>query len=167
MTRKEWAAIYQEAWGLYYSKAHMRTLLRRTAATKGPMASMVKMLLNFSLTVGLEGLHPIQSGVLRLQHPSERRPGLPSEFAWIFWPRFAWSTVRKTVTILVALAELTAEAVKAARDPNRQNYMDQALTPVNDDDEATLDLMTKTSGALAAVAHIKRVDELTHARGAA
>ena len=79
MTRKEWAAIYQEAWGLYYSKAHMRTLLRRTAATKGPMASMVKMLLNFSLTVGLEGLHPIQSGVLRLQHPSERRPGLPSE----------------------------------------------------------------------------------------
>ncbi len=167
MTRKEWAAIYQEAWGLYYSKAHMRTLLRRTAATKGPMASMVKMLLNFSLTVGLEGLHPIQSGVLRLQHPSERRPGLPSEFAWIFWPRFAWSTLRKTVTILVALAELTAEAVKAARDPNRQSYMDQALMPVNDDDEATLDLMTKTGGALAAVAHIKRVDELTHARGAA
>jgi hypothetical protein len=167
MTRKEWAAIYQEAWGLYYSKAHMRTLLRRTAATKGPMASMVKMLLNFSLTVGLEGLHPIQSGVLRLQHPSERRPGLPPEQAWIFWPRFAWSTMRKTATIVVALAELTAEAVKAAHDPNRQSYMDQALTPVNDDDEATLDLMTKTGGALAAVAHIKRVDELTHARGAA
>jgi hypothetical protein len=41
--------------------------------------------------------------------------------------------------------------------------MDQALTPVHDDDDETLDLMTKTTGARAAVAHIKRVDELTHA----
>jgi hypothetical protein len=37
------------------------------------------------------------------------------------------------------------------------------LTPVHDDDDETLDLMTKTTGARAAVAHIKRVDELTHA----
>ena len=41
--------------------------------------------------------------------------------------------------------------------------MDQALTPVSDDD-TSLDLMTKTGGAETAVAHIKRVDELTHAR---
>ncbi len=166
MTRKEWTAIYNEAWGLYYSKEHMRTLLRRTAATGGPMTSMVKMLLNFSVTVGLEGLHPIQSGVLRLRHPSERRPGLPVESALIFWPRLGWDTVRKTVTILFALSKLTASAMSAARDPNRYRYMDQALTPVGDDD-SSLDLMTKTGGAQAAVAHIKRVDRLTHARGAA
>jgi hypothetical protein len=41
--------------------------------------------------------------------------------------------------------------------------MDQALTPVRDDDEETLDLLTKTTGAKAAIAHLKRVDELTHA----
>jgi radical SAM superfamily enzyme YgiQ (UPF0313 family) len=166
MTRKEWTAIYKEAWGLYYSKEHMRTLLRRTAATGGPMASMVKLLLNFSLTVGLEGLHPIQSGVLRLRHPSERRPSLPVEPALIFWPRLGWDTVRKTVAILVALSKLAATAIGAARDPHRYRYMDQALTPVGDDD-SSLDLMTKTGGAQAAVAHIKRVDELTHARGTA
>ena len=79
---KELTAIYKEAWSLYYSKEHMRTLLRRTAATGGPMVSMVKLLLNFSLTVGLEGLHPIQSGVLRLRHPSERRPGLRQSQPW-------------------------------------------------------------------------------------
>jgi hypothetical protein len=162
MTREELTAIYKEAWGLYYSKEHMRTLLRRTAATGGPMASMVKLLLNFSLTVGLEGLHPIQSGVLRLRHPSERRPGLPAEPALVFWPRFGWDTVRKTVTILVALLKLSASAISAARDPDRHRYMDQALTPVGDDDNS-LDLMTKTGGAETAVAHIRRVDELTHA----
>ena len=52
------------------------------------------------------------------------------------------------------------------RDRNTRNYMDQALMPVHDDDE-TLDLLTKTSGAQAAVAHLKRVDKLIHAHGAA
>jgi hypothetical protein len=166
MARRDWAAIYQEAWGLYYSREHMRTLLRRTAATRGPMVSMVKLLLNFSLAVGLEGVHPLQTGVLRLRRPSERRPGLPPEPAWVFWPRVACDTARKTFRILCALAPLAADAVRAARDPERYRYMDQALTPVRDDDDVTLDLMTKTDGARAAVAHIKRVDELTHAFGA-
>jgi radical SAM superfamily enzyme YgiQ (UPF0313 family) len=163
MTRQEWAAIYQEAWGIYYSREHMRTLLRRTAATGAKLSSMVKLLLTFSLSNDLEGVHPIQVGILRRRHPSERRPGLQPEPALLFWPRLAWETTRKTGAILARLAWLTREAIKAARDPNRYAYMDQALTPVHDDDDDTLDLMTKTSGARAAVAHIKRVDELTHA----
>jgi hypothetical protein len=35
--------------------------------------------------------------------------------------------------------------------------------PVADDDDATLDLLTKTTGAVAAVAHIKKVAGLTGA----
>ena len=162
MTRQQWTAIYREAWDLYYTREHLRTLLRRTAATGGKLSSIVKILLNFSLTVRLEDVHPLQSGIFRLRHPSERRPGLPVEPAWIFWPRLAWDTARKTVTILSELAWLSAAAIRAARDPGRFGYMDQALTPVRDDDEETLDLTTKTAGARAAVAHIKRIDELTH-----
>ena len=44
-----------------------------------------------------------------------------------------------------------------ARDAKARVYMDQALTPVRDDEDVTLDLLTKTSGARAAVAHIKVV----------
>jgi len=43
-----------------------------------------------------------------------------------------------------------------------RNYMDQALTPVDDDGDETLDLLTKTTGARAAVAHVKKIAELTH-----
>src|SRR5271165_2406498 len=32
MSRAEWEAIYQEAWSLYYTPAHLRTLMRRAAA---------------------------------------------------------------------------------------------------------------------------------------
>jgi radical SAM superfamily enzyme YgiQ (UPF0313 family) len=167
MTRQEWLEIYQEAWGLYYSKEHMRTLLRRTAATGGKMSSMVKLLVTFSLTDGLEGVHPLQSGIIRLRHPSERRPGLPRERAWIFWPRLAWDTVRKTFVTLSRLSALSVVAIKAVRNPERHGYMDQALTPVHDDDDQVLDLMTKTGGARAAIAHIQRVDKLTHGLDAA
>jgi radical SAM superfamily enzyme YgiQ (UPF0313 family) len=166
MTRQEWLEIYQEAWRLYYSKEHMRTLLRRTAATGGKMSSMVKLLVTFSLTDGLEGVHPLQSGIIRLRHPSERRPGLPRERAWIFWPRLAWDTVRKTFITLSRLSELSVVAIRALRNPERHGYMDQALTPVHDDDDQALDLMTKTGGARAAIAHIQRVDRLTHGVGA-
>jgi hypothetical protein len=41
------------------------------------------------------------------------------------------------------------------------SYIGVALTPVVDDD-ATLDLLTKTSGAEAALAHIKKMAALTH-----
>jgi hypothetical protein len=32
MSKTEWEAIYLEAWSIYYSKEHLRTLLRRAAA---------------------------------------------------------------------------------------------------------------------------------------
>jgi hypothetical protein len=55
------------------------------------------------------------------------------------------------------------------RDPKAASYMDQALMPVTDDGDETSDLMTKTGGAQAAIAHIRKVNDLTHAqaRGAA
>src|SRR5271169_3037354 len=69
MSAVEWKAIYQEAWMLYYTPAHMKTLLRRAAATGVPIVSLVKMLVAFATTVALENVHPLQGGVLRLKHP--------------------------------------------------------------------------------------------------
>jgi hypothetical protein len=38
--------------------------------------------------------------------------------------------------------------------------------PVNREDDEVLDLLTKTTGARAAIEHLKRVHNLTHARTA-
>ena len=67
MSRQEWEDIYREAWSLYYTPKHMKTLLRRAAATGVPMTSLVKVLVTFATTVRLENVHPLQSGILRLQ----------------------------------------------------------------------------------------------------
>src|SRR5262249_8452109 len=102
----EWEAIYREAWSLYYTPEHMRTLMRRAAATGVPMGSLLKVLVSFATTVRLENVHPLQSGVLRLKHPSERRPGLPRERIWVFWPRFVWETLYKHVILAGVIARL-------------------------------------------------------------
>ena len=89
MSKEEWEDIYREAWSLYYTPKHMKTLLCRAAATGVPMGSLVKVLVTFATTVRLENVHPLQSGVLRFKRPSERRPGLPRENPLIFWSRYA------------------------------------------------------------------------------
>jgi hypothetical protein len=167
MSKAEWEAIYREAWSLYYTPEHMKTLMRRAAATGVPMGSLLKLLVSFATTVRLENVHPLQSGLFRLKHPSERRPGLPREQVWIFWPRFVWETLYKQLVLAGMIARLFALKISIARDPHARAYMDSALTPVGDDDDASLDLMTKTTGASAAIAHVRRVAELTSARSGA
>jgi radical SAM superfamily enzyme YgiQ (UPF0313 family) len=164
MTRAEWQAVYNEAWSLYYSRAHVETLLRRAAASGIPMMSFVKVLVPFITMVPLENVHPLQAGLFRLKHPDERRPELPREPALAFYPRFAWNFVVKHVKLIGIVWWILAIKWRIERDPNRLAYTDRALTPVHDDDEeATLDLLTKTSGVREALDHQKKVAQLTGA----
>jgi radical SAM superfamily enzyme YgiQ (UPF0313 family) len=164
MSPQVWQDIYREAWTLYYTPAHMKTLLRRGAAMGVPLGSLMRLLARFAFTLELERLHPLQSGILRLKHPSERRPGLPREMPLVFWSRFFWDTLRKHALAVAKITRLTLWMRAIARDPAARNYMDVALTPVNDDDDASLELLTRTSGARVAIAHAKKVAELTSAR---
>jgi hypothetical protein len=101
-----------------------------------------------------------------MKHPSERRPGLAPVNPCSFWPQFILETLRKQTIAIGTLIRLVRVMRSIQGDPNARNYMDQALMPVHDGDE-TLDLLTKTTGARAAVAHLRRVEKLIHERGAA
>jgi radical SAM superfamily enzyme YgiQ (UPF0313 family) len=163
MSRQEWQTSYREAWSLYYTPVHMKTLLWRAAATGVPLGSLVRLLARFALTDPLENVHPLQGGILRLKHPSERRPDLPRERPWVFWPRFMWDTLRTHAISAHMVMRLLLWKGAITRDPDARSYMDLALTPVRDDEDTTLDLLTKTAGARAAVAHINKINELTGA----
>ena len=167
MSKTEWEGIYREAWSLYYTPQHIKTLLRRAAATGLPMRSLVTVLVAFATSVRLENVHPLQAGLVRLKHPSERRPGLPPESAWIFWPRFVWQTLHSQAVFIGVTCRFLLWNAIVERNRNRLLYTDQALAPVGDDDDETLDLLTKTTGAVAAVAHVRQVAELTNAGQAA
>jgi hypothetical protein len=167
MTREELEAIYQEAWSLYYTHEHVETLLRRAVVTNIPLNSFIKVLVQFMTMMQVEKVHPLQSGLFRLRHISERRPGLPVESVFTFYPKLAWSLIANNLKLVSTIVWALKLKWRIQRDPNRFAYTDMALQPVRDDEEDTLDLLTKTAGAKAAIAHQKRVDELTHAHIAA
>jgi hypothetical protein len=161
MTRAELQAIYDEAWSLYYTPEHIETLMRRGGATGVSLNSLIKVLVPFSTTVQLENVHPLQAGLIRMRHPSERRSGLPRESRWQFYPRLISEILSKNFTLARTALRLLKVKRQILRDPNYRTYMDRALTPVNDDDEVTLDLLTKTAGVRAALDHQKKVARLT------
>ncbi len=163
MSREQWERIYREAWSIYYTPKHMKTLLRRAVATGVPVNSLIKVLVNFATTTRLENVHPLQGGIFRLKHPSERRPGLPREPSFVFWPRFVWETFRKHAIIIATIVRLFAFKLVITRDLAARMYKDRALTPVADDEDVTLNLLTNTTGGRAAVAHLKKIAQLTGA----
>jgi len=118
MSKQEWEAIYDEAWSVYYTPQHIEALMRRAAATGVLMRSLATTLLTFSTTVRLEKVHPLQSGLLRLKSPSERRPGLPRANPWVFWPGFSWETLRKHVDLALTVWRLARLRKAIERDPN-------------------------------------------------
>src|SRR5260221_12837113 len=62
MTDKDWQDIYHEAWSLYYTPEHTKTLLRRAMATGVPIGNLAKYLLTFSTTDRLERYIPSKAG---------------------------------------------------------------------------------------------------------
>lgn len=162
MTKREWEAIYREAWSLYYTPKHMKTLLRRAIATGVPVGSLVKVLVAFATMVPLEHVHPLQSGILRLKRRSERRPELPQENPLIFWPHFVCGTLAKHVILAATIVRLVSTGFLISQSPGSRKYMDRALMPVATDDEEKLDLFTRTTGGSAAVKHVKKIARLTH-----
>ncbi len=161
MSREQWEAIYREAWSIYYTPKHMKTLLRRAVATGVPVNSLIKVLVNFATTTRLENVHPLQGGIFRLKHPSERRPDLPRENSFSFWPRFVWEALTKHAVIIAMIVRLLALKLVIMWDPAARTYQDTALTPVADDEDMTLNLLTNTTGARAAVAHLRKIARLT------
>jgi Radical SAM superfamily len=161
MSTSEWAGIYTEAWSAYYSPDHMEVLLRRAAGSGIGMSSLVKLLYQFSTMHELEGVHPLQSGVFRLRHPDERRPGLAQENVLFFRVRLAANLIRKTWFGLSTLTRLSLAAIRISYDPKRLDYTDEAMARVTDDDDVNLDLLNQTPGAKEAAAHQKKVFELT------
>ena len=162
MTRETLQGIYQEAWRLYYTPQHIETLFRRAAVTNVPMASLAKVLIQFCTMMQIERIHPLQSGLIRMKHPSERRPGLPAEKLSSFYFRYFRDLLVRNARFVRTAWYILGVKRRVEKDPSRTFYIDQALTPVQDDEADTFDYLSKTDGAKAAIEHIKKGAELTH-----
>ncbi|WP_018184488.1 B12-binding domain-containing radical SAM protein [Kaistia granuli] len=162
MSQQEWEGIYREAWRLFYSPEHMVTILRRAAATGVRTKSIQKLLIWFSTSVDVEHVHPLQGGVIRFKDRLDRRPGLPIEPAWRFYPHHAWETLSKSAKLIWLGLKLERERRRIEAMPDKKSYIDAALMPVVDDETETLEIFNQNEAARGAVRHAHQIDLLTH-----
>lgn len=155
MSKQEWEHAYLTAWKTYYTLEHIETILRRLIAKKGPAANAIILMMWFMSAIHLEGVHPLESGVFRLKARRDRRPGLPREPIWKFYPRYWTESVVKLARLAILYGRIRRIYKRIKADPKRFKYMDVALTPVSDHDVEDLE-MFHTPSAPAFVAQEQR-----------
>jgi hypothetical protein len=164
MSDAEWEDAYHSAWQAYYTPEHVRTILKRTAAHPlGLVKSIFSTLLWFNTMIPIEGVHPLEGGMIRMKHRRDRRSGMPIESPFSFYPRYAVETLSKFgryFSVWRQYKKIYKEVIAA---PDRLTYQDMAIAAPKDDEFEALDLYHATSGGEAALAR-KRRDDIIRAR---
>jgi hypothetical protein len=131
------------------------------------MSRLLAVLFAFSVAFPVEKLHPLQFGAFRLKYRRDRRPGLPIEPIWSFYPKYLREIVSKHTQLIRQWPELSSMCARARREQKLNPYTDLAMTPVTDEETESLEMFTHNDGARSQVAHLRKVDALTHGKQAA
>ncbi len=142
MSTEQWEQVYRDAWTTYYSPEHFETVLRRAAATGINAGNMLFLLLWYYGCIALEKVHPLQGGYLRRKYRKDRRPTLPLESPFVFYPQYVADLIYKHVKLAMQIWRFGRFRMALKRDPEAGNYTDLALTPVVDGQLDSLDLFT-------------------------
>lgn len=159
MSKADWEGVYRSAWETYYTDEHIETVLKRAMATGISPGKALFLIVWFKGCIGIEGIHPLEGGFLRLKFRRDRRSSFPRESPPLFYPRVAAELIWKQVKWAHLYLRLYRMYAKLRRDPRRSEYTDLALTPVTDDEVETRE-MFQSAGAQAFVAGIQRVEKL-------
>ena len=161
MSDREWEDAYRSAWQAFYAPEHIRTILRRVAASKlGRPSTTLSTLLWFKLVSSFEGVHPLEGGAFRLKFRCDRRHGLPRENPLVFYPRYFGETAVKLWHYLSVYRKCKAILDEVLAAPDRWDYSDIAIAPPKDDEFQALDLYHATAGGESALARMYRDDAI-------
>jgi radical SAM superfamily enzyme YgiQ (UPF0313 family) len=163
MSPEEWTRAYKMAWETYYTLDHIETVLRRAVASRISAGNAVFLITWFKGCIDFENIHPLEGGFLRLKFRRDRRPSLPIEPVWVFYPKYIVETVRKQFQWASLYWRLRRIYLRIKKDQRRFEYMDLALSPVTDDEE-TRELFNSAE-AQAYVGQEKRLNEIIHGPG--
>jgi hypothetical protein len=159
MSREEWERTYRLAWETYYSDEHIETVLRRAIATGISPGKALFLIFWFKGCIGIEKIHPLEGGFLRMKHRRTRRSVEDTESALLFYPKFIAESVAKVTRWISLYARLRLIYRKVKRDPSRHEYMDMAITPVTDDEMETRE-MFQSEFAQAYVGQVRRIEKI-------
>ncbi len=165
MSREEWEAVYRQVYTNYYSDEHVEKVLRRCVVTGTSPGKTMANLVWFRGSAQIEKVHPMEGGFLRLKFRKDRRPILPTESPWIFYPKYLAETLWKQFQWASLFARCYFILRKVIRDPKRSEYKDLAVVPVTEDDLETQELF-QSAEAQAYLVKIQKMEKLRHGNAA-
>ena len=165
MSKPEWEKLYGDAWTIYYTPSHIETILRRAQAYGINIWRLAQIILWFAQSLTIEKVHPLQGGFVRLKNRHERRPELPIEPVWKFYPQLTWEVIAKHARVAAAVWRMFRIYRRVAASVHIP-YTDQAMTPVADDETQRLELFTHNKSARDAVDHARRIKMLIESSAA-
>ena len=154
MTDAELQEAYRTAWEIYYSPAHVETVLRRAKCWGYDVHNMMWKLLSFHAPPRLEHVHPLDGGIFRRKYRRDRRPGMALENPLSFYAREGWTMLRKHARFAVLYWQYRRTLRRVMRDA--MPYTDLAMTPPEAAEADSLDLYTATRGGAAEAARLRR-----------
>jgi len=155
MSAEEWQQLYHDSWRAFYSPEHLKTVMRRSVATNSNAGNMTFLLLWYYAMVALEKIDPLEGGYLRRKYRKDRRPTLPVESPWVFYPRYVFDLVYKHIKLAQLILRYGAFRRQLKRDPEAPNYTDIALTPVEEDHSEEMELAAAGASAKSQVVKIQ------------
>jgi hypothetical protein len=156
MSAQQWRDTYRRAWHAFYDPGHVETLLRRARACRIRPRKIAGTALGFYGSMAIEGVHPLEGGWLRRKYRRDRRPGLPVESPFVFYPRYAWESASKAARFAALWLRYRRIRKRVEADPAGHAYQDLALTPVSEDEVDELEIFHATDSAKQAVVKVKQ-----------
>jgi pyruvate-formate lyase-activating enzyme len=134
MSPAQWTKAYRDAYSRYYSDEHVETILKRAAATGLRMNKVADVMTAFSSAARIEGVHPLQCGIVRRKVRTSRRHGLPVVNPLIFYPVRAVEFVSVVAQWLTVGWRYHRIKKRIIEDPASKTYVDDATRPVSIDE---------------------------------
>jgi radical SAM superfamily enzyme YgiQ (UPF0313 family) len=126
MSADAWRQVYRDAWARYYTDAHVETVLRRAVASGLKPRKMADVMTAFSAAARIEGVHPLQCGIIRRKVRTSRRHGMPIVNPLVFYPLRAIEFVSVVAQWLSVGLRYHRIKKRVVADPASKTYVDEA-----------------------------------------
>jgi radical SAM superfamily enzyme YgiQ (UPF0313 family) len=127
MSRQQWTEVYRNAFARYYTDEHVEKIMRRAVAGGLQSSKLVTLLTIFSSCVRIEGVHPLQFGLVRRKSRIQRRHGMPLVHPLIFYPWRAYDFSKAATQWGLTFWRYHRMRKRIKKNPAAKSYSDEAL----------------------------------------
>jgi radical SAM superfamily enzyme YgiQ (UPF0313 family) len=140
MAKKTWEETCHKAWETYYTYEHSETLIKRAIATGTSPSKTIGLITWFKGCIHIEKVHPLEGGFFRRKSRKDRRPSLPIESPFVFYPKYFSEIIWKHFCWVLLIIRMRLICKRVRNNPKNQEYMDLALESVIENETETLEL---------------------------